>query len=465
MKKDYRKLVEQILEYIGGETNIIDCFHCLTRLRIVVKNIDIVNIGDLKELPGIIKVNVVGSQVQCVIGPNVVSVYEAFCEIINMDEKSNEKSDTKNITSEEKKVNLKSIFGNVLEAISSCVQPILPVIICGGMLKFIATLFGPAMLGICELDSDFITLITMVGDAAFYFLPVMIGYTGSKYFGCSLSTGLLVGGILLHPTLITLIEAGNDFTVYGIPMTLNNYANSIIPMILITYVMTYVEKFFNRITPNMLKLLLVPLFTVLVMLPIGLCILGPLGLIVGNFISETLVLITNSTGIFGIALAAAVWVPLVMTGMHLPVATLAIISFTEIGYDKGILCGVGVAMFAIMGMCLGFMIKTKSIDGKAVGLSCLISQALGGVSEPAIYGIGIKYRKPFLSMILGGFAGGVFMGIFNVQMNSMALSNVLGILQFSAGTTNNFIFGTVGCIFTVIITTIFTYTIGFNENE
>lgn len=460
----YTKMCQEILAQIGGKENIKDCFHCLTRLRITPHDLSKVNVDGLKKIDGLLTVQVVGTQVQCVVGQQVGEVYKEFCQMADFTQGQSAPA-AQAPAPEKKKLTPQSILNAVIDAISSCVQPLLPIIICGGMVKLVAALIGPQLLNLAPEGSDLYTLIQFVGDAAFYFLPVFVGYTGAKKFGCSMATGMIMGAVLIHPTLLGLVNEGASFTVYGIPMTLVNYSSTIVPMILITWVMSYIEKFFDRIMPNMLKMMFVPMLTLFVMLPIALCILGPLGNIIGTAISGFLLWLADALGPFGIALVSALWILLTMAGMHLPIILLAITNLFTVGYENVVLVAGGMTTFAVLGMCLGFLLKAKTSENKSLGLSCFTSQLLGGVCEPALYGIGLRFRRPMIAQILGAAIGGLVAGFLHVAIYNLGNTNILFLITFISEKPSTFVFGCVSCLVSFLAAMILTFVLGFDESK
>ena len=363
----YEQMVNDILNAMGGVDNIQDAYHCFTRLRITPKDTTKVDLEALKSIKGIMKVVVANTQYQCVIGTEVNDVYKDFCEITGLEAKAavDEKAEAAGAPKEKKKLTPKSIFDAIIDAISGCIQPLLPGIICAGMIKMIVSIFGPAILGIIPEGSNLLTILTMAGDAPFYFLPVMIGYTGAKKFGLNPVTGLILGALLLHPTFTEIVAAGEPFTVYGIPATLVSYSSSVVPMILVTWVASYIEKFLKKYIPNMIKMMTVMPLTVLIMLPLEFCVLAPLGNNIGVALSSVILAIPNVLGPVGIAVIAALYMILVMTGMHLPVIMAIAVTYFTVGHEDVVLLSGGLGCMAVLGMCLGFFLRAKT-DRKSV---------------------------------------------------------------------------------------------------
>ena len=251
-----------------------------------------------------------------------------------------------------------------IDAISGCIQPLLPGIICAGMLKMIVSILGPSMLGILREGDELLTLLTFAGDTPFYFLPVMLGYTGAQKFGMSPVAGMILGGLLLHPTFTGMVDAGTAFHIFGIPVTMTTYSSSVVPAILVTWIASYIERFFKKIVPNMIKMMAVMPLTVLVMLPLEFCLLAPLGTIIGTALSAVILAIPRFLGPIGVGLISALYLYLVMTGMHLPVIMAISVTYFSVGHEDVVLVASGMNMLAIAGLSLGFFFRAKRRENK-----------------------------------------------------------------------------------------------------
>lgn len=443
----YEQMCKDILVAVGGVENISDCYNCMTRLRLVLADISKADTEAIKQIKGVMGVNVTGSQLQCIIGPNAGAVCADFCELTGFKKREavDDPAAAKADGAGKKKLTAKGIFSAVVDAVSNCIQPLLPIMIASGMFKMICAVFGPGMLNVIPAESNLFTLFTLMGDVPFYFLPVLIGYSAAKYFGVSLPLGMVFGAAMLHPTFTGIVAAGEAFTIYGIPMQLIDYSSSIIPMILCVWVMSYVEKFFKKIIPDMFKMMLANLCTLLVMLPLGLCLLAPLGTWIGTLLSGILLNISNVFGPVGIAIVCTVYPLLIVAGMHMPIAMAAIPSFFATGVEYVVLVADSLEHFANMGIALAYAIRSKDKEGRSLGVSAFVSIFLGGVVEPTLFGIAIPHRRMMVAMLTGCAAAGLFAGIMHVGFYTYTSQNVLNLLSFAGGPASNFIYGIIAC--------------------
>lgn len=455
----YEEMATTIIEKVGGKGNISNVLHCVTRLRFNLKDQGVINEEEIKRIKGVIGCQYQGGQFQVIIGPDVYKVYDVLCKQIgfNGSEMIDENLDEK----PKEKLTIKKVFSNILDTISGSLTPIIPGICGAAFFKMLVVILGPMMSGVLKETDSLYILLSFVGDTPFYFLPVILGYTSAKKMNCSPILGMILGGIMLHPTFVAL--TGQSFDVYGIPCLTQSYASTLIPIIASVWIMSYIERFFNNHLPASVKLVFSPAITIAIMLPITLCIIGPAGAILGNYITQGLFAVKNVFGPIGVALVAALYIPLVLTGMHILLVTQLITSLAQ-GTDPYIFGAAFCSVTAEIGMLLAVALKTKNPDTRTVSLSCLITQIIGGVGEPALYGIALKYKKPLLKMCIAAGIGGLFIGLFNVTAyNAVIFSNIFGIGAFIGGGTSNLIYLAISISIAGITGFLLTYKFGYTS--
>lgn len=356
-----------------------------------------------------------------------------------------------------------------LDVLASCLMPLIPMLIAASMFKTLAAILGPDMLHWINASDSLYILFTFVGDAGFYFFPIMIGYTAAKRFDCNVILGMFIGAIMLHPTFVQLAENGDAFDVYGIPCHVQNYSSTIIPILLSVFVFSYIEKFFNKHIPQSLSAIFAPTLSIAIILPIALCILGPIGSILGEYISNALISLGNMGGIatiLSMALIAALWEYIVMAGMHWLFITTIFMIIAQDGSESVVAPSVLLAAFTVGGMCFGAMLRIKDKEQRALAFSYIIAQMIGGVTEPGLYGIGVRYKRPFIGMMAGGLAAGLFASIVGLHVyNFLPVASFLGLLSFIGGNTMNLVYAIIGGIIAFIVSTIVTYILGVDESK
>lgn len=452
-----QQLAADLLQAIGGKDNITAVTHCMTRLRLNLKDESIPNDEQIKAIPGVMGVARSSGQYQIIIGTGVSKVYQALCA------DSGISPDTSLHSAEsgpKEPLTPRSIGRNILSYLSGSVTPIIPVVLAAAIFKSIVAVFGPDMLGILQPGTDLYTLFTFVGDAGYYFFPLLIGYTAAKKLNASPVMGIFMGGILLHPTLIAMATEGTAFTVYGIPCNAQNYSCTILPILLTVWVMSYVEKFLKKYVPDALKVMVVPALTTAIMLPIALCVCGPLGGFLGTYICQAIIWFGTHFGFIGAAVIGALWEFLVMTGMHHILITQMIQLFATNGFDPVVSLGAVSASMAVTGMCLGMAFALRNKEERNLSLSYTIAAIIGGVTEPGLYGIGIKYKKPFLGMAIGGAAGGLYAGLLGVKAYvSVPVANFLALTAYTGGNAANIVHGVISGVIAIVVATVATYLI------
>lgn len=458
-KKDYSELADLLIELVGGKGNIFNLSHCNTRLRFSLKDDSLPKDEEIGELSDIMGVARGGGQYQVIVGFEVSKVYAALSKKLDLENPIEEVK--------KEKLTLKKVGSNILGALSGSVTPLLPVIMASSMFKMLAAILGPTVFNLIGEGNALYTLFSIAGDAGFYFFPILLGYTSAKHFETTPVLGMFLGAILMHPTMLQMAADKVDFNVFGIPAIPENYANSLIPIILSCWVMSYVEKLFKKHLPDALKMVFVPTFTVLVMLPLMLCVLGPVGYFVGNAVIEGLFALQNSPfGFIGVAFVAASFQVIVMTGTHVILIAALVASFAAGGHEAFVNPGCVISTMAVAGMCLGAFLQEKEADKKIAYFGCFIAEIFGGVTEPGIYTIGIPYKRPFMFFVVGGGIGGLVAGLLGVDTFALIPNGSLfSLAAFLGGPMQVTIAGLGGCLIAFVISGFLTYKFGFSSKK
>lgn len=466
---DYSELVDGIVASVGGADNIASTWHCATRLRMELKDWSAIDKEALTQIPAVAGISEIkGEQLQVIIGPRVAAVHDALASRLGTGTTTTTTATAEKPPADRPKAK-RNVGSTILNAVSKTFIPVIEIIVAASLIKLIATVIGPGMLAWVSADNDLYRLFTFVGDAGFYFLPIFIGMSAARTFGSSQMLGMFVGAIYLSPGLIAIVESGEPFSVYGIPMTLTSYANATIPALLTVWLMSYVERFFRRIVPESLRMMLVPFLTILVILPVALCAVGPLATWLGNAIAAaTLALASTSYFAYVVVgtIIGGIFILGILFGIHVPLFVIAAGLFATNGYDDLILRGLYVAIFALMGMEIGAFLRLKRPADKSLAGSYLLTHFVGGISEPAIFGIGVRYRRPLIATCIGGAVGSLFCGLFGVKIYTLiAVSNVVSITAFLGGPMSNAVLGFIGSGIALITAGVLTYFFGFKRAD
>lgn len=418
---DYSVTAKELIKKLGGEKNVDSLTHCMTRLRFVLK--DESGIGDkaVENIPGVMGIMKKGGQYQVIIGNNVAKCYSEINKLYGF-------SDTASSNGKKVKRNPVTV---ALDFISGCMTPMIPAIIAGGLIKVLLVVLGPSLLNVISATGDTYIIMNAIGDAAFYFLPVFIAVTASKKLGCNTYLAIMVAAMLLYPDLITLLGGEAPTKLFGfIPVIHGSYSSSVIPAMLATILLKYVEKLVDKITPEWSKNFLKPLLIVLITAPITLCLLAPLGLVIGNGLQFVLNYIYNFAPWLAMALFAAFMPFIVMTGMHWAFVPAALLAISNPGYELMLLPAMLASNIAQAGATFAVAVKTKDSKMRQIAIPAGISALLAGVTEPAMYGVTLKLKKPMYAACIAGGVGGVIMGFVKLKAYAFATPCLTAIVQF-----------------------------------
>ncbi|MGN1275781.1 MAG: PTS transporter subunit EIIC [Floccifex sp.] len=361
-----------------------------------------------------------------------------------------------------------NILNKILETLAGCLVPLMPMLICASMFKTVASILGPDMMNVISSESHLFILFNFVADAGFYFFPIVVGYTSAKTFKVTPVLGMFLGAILIHPTLIEMAKEGIKFSIYGLPMTPLNYTSTILPIILSVWILSYLEHFFNKVIPEAIKAVFAPFLTFLIMLPVTLCLIAPLGNILGEYLCTALLTLGNMGGlirILTIAILGMLWEFIIMGGLHwLFISTIFMILASN-GQEIIITPMCAAAAFAVGGMCVGAFLRQRNKNDKSATISYFIAQVIGGITEPGLYGIGFRYKKPFIGLMAGGFVGALYAAITHVTAyNFLPVANFLCFLNYIGGSTMNFVHGIISGVLGFVVACVVTYILGIEEN-
>lgn len=444
---DYRQIASDVLAAVGGSDNVANVAHCMTRLRFNLKNRDAVSDETVKGVKGVLGTQEKGGQYQVIIGTEVPGVYDEICVQGGFVKQAavDENLDAANAPKE--KLTPKKVGNNILDYLSGSVVPLIPVLITGALFKTLSAVFGPTFLNLVTADSQFVFLCNMVYNAAFYFMPIIAGYAAAQKMKINGFLGAFMGAILIEPTFLALSTTpGASFAVYGIPAPTLGYAQTLIPVLLCVWILSYIVKFFEKIIPASLRTIFAPFLAFVVMMPIALCVLAPLGSYVGTGVAALFEFLAATPFYWlSVALISATWALLVLTGMHLGLAAIALAQFAQVGTDNLVLMAATVSAYTTSAVGLAVWLRLKNKEEKNLALGYFITQFFGGVGEPLLYGVFLRYKKPWIGAIAGGFAAGVYAAFTGVTLYVPA-QGFFSFLDFMGGAQSNFVNGVVSML-------------------
>lgn len=447
-KNKYDELANSIVQLVGGKENIQYVTHCVTRLRINVNDTTKVDTKKIEEIEGCLGVQWSGNQLQIIIGQTVADAYKRVVEVNNLQDTGSAQKTSNN----EKKNPVIAI----LDIVAGCITPVIPGLIAGGFFQIFVLL--ATMAGLISEGSSTHTVLTFVGNTPFYFLPVFVGGYTAKKLGGNQTMGMLVGAMFLHPDFNSGLAEG-PLSIFGLPIYNASYGSSIFPALLSVSLMVPIEKFIAKHSPDSLRSILEPFITLLIIMPIALCVTGPLGDVLGTYISSAIMWVYNTIGFLGVAVVACLWPLLVMTGMHHALVPYILNSFATLGFEG--ICETAMIISNIDqgAACLAVALKTKDKTLKSTAFGCSITAMVGGVTEPGFYGITFPLKTPLYCAMAGSFMGALIAAIGNACAYSVAGSTGLlgGLPVYIAGGMSNLLWMVAGVLMGIILTFVLTY--------
>lgn len=452
----YEQLANDIIKHVGGKENILSLVHCITRLRFQLKDESKADDDILKNMEGVVTVMKSAGQYQVVIGNHVPAVYADVCEAAGI-----------TVSTQEETREHKNVFDALIDTISGIFQPILSIMTAAGMLKGLNALF--LALGWYTDTSGTAIFMNTIGDALFMYLPIMLGYTSAKKFGLKPFVGLVIGAALCYPAIQqstlsgggeplytlfagTLFESPVYMDIFGIPVITMDYTSSVVPVILICFFASKCQKQLNKLIPETLKFFFVPMFTLFIALLCGFIVIGPIATFASNLIAEGIMNVRNFSPMLAGALVGGFWQVLVIFGLHWGFIPIYINNIATMGFDNVMMPFFG-ATFAQTAVVIAMLIKTRDKKLRALCVPAAIS-GIFGVTEPAIYGITLPRKKPFIISCIASAIAGAYFGFANLKEFIMG---GLGIFEFPAmidPATNNMdslYVGIIGAILAMLV--------------
>lgn len=447
-----KSVAEQVLKEIGGESNVKSLTHCVTRLRFNLNSLDKVNEENIKNISGVVGVVNKGGQYQIIIGPEVARVYGELMKLGNFDS-----GKVENIKEEKK-----GPLNTVLDVIAGIFAPIMPIIAGAGMIKALLSIL--TLFNLIDKSGNLYYFLNFIADSSYYFLPIFLAATAAKKFNCNMHMAMLMGAILLHPNFIALKETGDFVKVLGMPVKMVTYSSSVIPIILIVFVLSYIEKFVEKITPSMIKFIAKPLLTILIMAPISMVVLGPLGGFVGDALVNALLSIESIAPWILPTVIGAFMPFLVMTGMHYSLLPAYVNSLSTLGYESIIGPGNLPSNIAQGAAALCVAVKTKNSNLRQLAVSSGVT-ALLGVTEPALFGVNLRLKKPLIATTIGGGLGGLYAGVTGVLRFGGGGAGLAAIGLYVGDEPMNVINALISAAIAFIATFVILWYIGFDDIE
>lgn len=451
MAIDYRITAKELVKELGGNSNINNVTHCATRLRFILKDESKIDSDRVKKIPGVITVVQAGGQYQVVIGNHVKDAFDFVMELVTIDASQ----------AEANPANKAGVFSRIIDVISSIFAPFLYTLAACGILQGILGIF--VALNAIDTAGGTYQILNFISWTAFTFLPVLIAVTAAKKFGMNVYTAVVIACALVCPDYINMVNAGDPVYFLGIRVQLLSYTSSVIPIILTVWAASYVQKFFDKHLPIVVRNLFSPMFTITLMVPLTLLVVGPVGNAVGGAIGGAYNFLYGLSPIIAGIVVGGLWEVLVIFGVHWGITPVTVGNYASLGYDTftGLQAS---AVFAQAGATLGVFLKTKDRDMKGVSASAAIT-GLFGITEPAIYGVNLRLKKPMVCGCIAGAVGGAAGGAFNAVSWGYNMPGIATIpAYFKAGHTSQFLGFLLSILISFVLGTVLTWIVGFKED-
>lgn len=454
-----QRMADEILKHIGGSNNVKNLTHCMTRLRFVLKDDSKADDDAIKNIDGVMGLRKQGGQYQVIVGNNVSHTYTALMKSgVSGGAKSNEPV-------EKKKLTFKQVGINILDVIIGTMSPLIPAIIGGSMIKLLAMLLS--MTGVLSESSSTYNILNTIGDAPFFFLPMLVAVSAARKFNSNVFLALAIAGVMVHPVFMEIMEKaaeGKEATFAFIPVMSVKYTYTIIPAIVMTWLLKYIEDFADRITPIVMKNFLKPMLILLIAAPIAIIIVGPTGILIGTGLSQIVFFVHDKLGFLAVAIVGALWPLLVMTGMHRVFTPTIVQTIAETGKEGMVMPSEIGANLSLGGVSLAVAFKTKNRELRQTSLAAASSAIIAGITEPALYGVAIRLKRPMIASVITGLIAGAVAGLAGLASHSMAAPGLFTSVQFiEKDNPMSIVWIIVVMVLSIVLSFILTLVLGFED--
>ncbi len=445
MSKKYEGLAQQIIEKVGGKANVIDVYHCQTRLRFKLVDDSKADQAGLEKLNGVAKVLINAGVFQVVIGTHVAEVFEEIEKL----------ADVKPDMATEK-TEKKGIITSVIDFVAGTFQPIIPALSGAGMVKAVLALL--VVFNVITTESQTYYLLNLFADGVFFFLPMLLAFTEAQKLKCNPILAVGVAAMMMHPNWTSLVSAGEPVYFFGvIPFTLATYTSSVIPIILIVFVQSYVEKYLNRWIPKSVNLVFVPMCTFLIMGTLAFSLLGPIGSVLGGYLAAFFEFLSVNASWAPAVLIGGFLPIMVMFGLHNGVAPLGVMQMSNLGYDS--IFGPGWVCSNMAQATAGFVfaLRTRDKNKRQTAASGAIT-AYMGITEPILYGVNLPKKYPLIAAMIGGGFGGLYAGLTHTHRFATGSSGLPAVLLYIGDDTMSYFINIIiALIISIAVTAVLTF--------
>lgn len=447
----YKEMNDQIINGVGGKSNIESVVHCATRLRFVLKDEAKADDDLVRSIPGILQVVKKAGQYQLVIGNNVEDVYNELSDMLQLD---------KNVDHNQSK-DKRSIFDKIISTITGSIAPAIPLLAGAGMGKVLLLIL--TLSGLLTEKSQTYQMLNLIFDTGYFFMPAFIGFSAAKIFKTNQFLGAFMGLVTVNPNWVAMVAAGKPVSFIGVPIQLVSYSSTLITAILSVWLMSYIEKFVKKITPGMIKVFAEPMLIMLITAPLTFIVLGPIANLISMGIASISMFLYDHAGFIAIPLLAAAYPWLVSIGIHKALSPISIQLVATQGFDPIIRVVALCSNMSQAAASLAVGLKTKNKQLRALALSSTVTAYLGGITEPAMFGVNLKLKKPMYGAMIGGAVAGLFAGFMKMKAFIYVTPGLLSLPMWVSKTENYVVLAVATIVIASVATFIATWLIGFED--
>lgn len=447
----YKEMNDQIINGVGGKSNIESVVHCATRLRFVLKDEAKADDDLVRSIPGILQVVKKAGQYQLVIGNNVEDVYNELSDMLQLDE---------NVDHNQSK-DKRSIFDKIISTITGSIAPAIPLLAGAGMGKVLLLIL--TLSGLLTEKSQTYQMLNLIFDTGYFFMPAFIGFSAAKIFKTNQFLGAFMGLVTVNPNWVAMVAAGKPVSFIGVPIQLVSYSSTLITAILSVWLMSYIEKFVKKITPGMIKVFAEPMLIMLITAPLTFIVLGPIANLISMGIASISMFLYDHAGFIAIPLLAAAYPWLVSIGIHKALSPISIQLVATQGFDPIIRVVALCSNMSQAAASLAVGLKTKNKQLRALALSSTVTAYLGGITEPAMFGVNLKLKKPMYGAMIGGAVAGLFAGFMKMKAFIYVTPGLLSLPMWVSKTENYVVLAVATIVIASVATFIATWLIGFED--
>ncbi|MCA1177618.1 MULTISPECIES: PTS beta-glucoside transporter subunit IIABC [unclassified Pantoea] len=450
----YQELADEIVAGVGGKENIISVMHCATRLRFKLKESQKAHTAELKNNPGVIMVVESGGQYQVVIGNQVAEVYRALTARYALDQADNVEDSAP-----------QNLFARFIDLVSGIFTPFIGVMIATGIIKGLLAL--ALVLGVMDASSGSYKVLFVASDGLFYFLPILLGYSAGKKFGGNPFVSMAIAAALVHPLILEAMQqqqAGKPLTFVGIPLEILNYSSSVIPIIFAAWVSSLIERWVHPRSPGAVRNFTTPLVCLLITVPLTFLAIGPAATWLSRLLAEGYLWIYSLSPMVAGAVMGAIWQICVIFGLHWGLVPIMLNNLANFGHDT-LLPLLMPAVLGQAGATLGIFLRTRDVKLKAMAGSAF-SASIFGITEPAVYGVTLPRRRPFIFGCIGGALGAAILGFWHTTIYSFGFPSIFTFIQVvpSTGIDASVVASFAGAAVALVFACVMTYVFGLRES-